>query len=71
MPRERRLRPFLRGTKIALDAPDNARLSAWQRDRLLLTWCARQRPWEIEEEVIGRLGPPLNSAGNAAHGFYP
>jgi hypothetical protein len=28
------LRPFLRGTKVALDATDNARLSAWQRERL-------------------------------------
>jgi hypothetical protein len=65
------LRPFLRGTKVALEATDNARLSAWQRERLRLTWCARERPWEIEEEVIARLGPPLNSAGNAAHSFYP
>ena len=23
--------------------------------------------WKIEREVIARLGPPLNSAGNAAH----
>jgi hypothetical protein len=65
------LRPFPRGAKVALDATDNARLSAWQREQLLLTWCARERPWEIEGEVIARLGPPLNSAGNAAHGFYP
>jgi len=65
------LRPFLRGTKVALDATDNATVSAWQRERLLLAWCARERPWEIEEEVIAQLGPPLNSAGNAAHSFYP
>jgi hypothetical protein len=30
----------------------------------------RERPWEIERAVIARLGPPLNSGGNAAHGFY-
>src|SRR6266540_7331103 len=54
------LRPFLRGTKVALDATDNARLSAWQREQLLLAWWARERPWEIEEEVIAQLGPPLN-----------
>jgi hypothetical protein len=63
-------RPFLRGTKVALDATDNARLSAWQREQLLLTWHARERPWEIEGEAIARLGPPLNTAGNTAHGFY-
>jgi hypothetical protein len=65
------LRPFPRGTKVALDATDNARRSAWQREQLLLTWCAREHPWEIEGEVIARLGPPLNSASNAAHGFHP
>jgi hypothetical protein len=65
------LQPHLRGTKVALSAHDNARLSAWQRERLLLTSCARERPWEIESEVIARLGPPLNSAANAVHVFYP
>lgn len=65
------LEPFVRGSKIVLDASDNARLSAWQRDALLLTWSARERPWEIEGDVIRQLGPPLNFAGNAAHAFYP
>ena len=64
------LRPFRRGTKVALNPCDNARLSTWQREQLLLTWCTRERPWEIEGEVTARLGPPLNAAGNAAHGFY-
>jgi hypothetical protein len=65
------LRPVMRGTKVALDAPDNARLSQWQGEHLLLTWCPRERPWEIESEVIARLGPPLNSTANAGHAFYP
>jgi hypothetical protein len=65
------LHPLMRGTKVALDVADNARLSRWQREHLLLTWCSRQRPWEIESEVIAQLRPPLNSAGNAAHAFYP
>lgn len=65
------LHPYLRGTKVALSAPENARLSAWQREHLLLTWCAGERPWEIESEVIAQLTPPLNSAGNAEHAFYP
>jgi hypothetical protein len=65
------LHPYLRGTKVALSARDNARLSAWQREHLLLTSCARERPWEIEGEVIAQLGPPLNAAANAAHAFYP
>jgi hypothetical protein len=65
------LHPYLRGMKVALNADDNARLSAWQREHLFLTWCARERPWEIESEVIARLAPPLNSAANAVHAFYP
>jgi hypothetical protein len=65
------LHPYLRGTKIALSASENGRLSAWQREHLLLTSCARERPWETESEVIARLTPPLNSASNAAHAFYP
>jgi hypothetical protein len=64
------LHPYLRGTKVALSAHENTRLSSWQREHLLLTSCPRERPWEIEGEVIGRLGPPLNSVGNAAHAFY-
>jgi hypothetical protein len=65
------LHPHLRGTKVVLTAQDNARLSAWQRQHLSLTACAKERPWEIETEVISKLTPPLNSAGNAAHAFYP
>ncbi len=64
------LHPFVRGAKVALSAADNGRLSAWQREHLLLTSCARERPWEIEGEVIAQLTPPLNSTGNAAHAFY-
>jgi hypothetical protein len=65
------LRPYLRGTKVALSVHDNERLSAWQREHLLLTSCARKRPWEIEAQVIAELAPPLNSAGNEEHLFYP
>lgn len=65
------LHPYLRGTKLALSTDENQRLSACQREHLLLTSCARERPWEIESEVIAQLAPPLNSAGNAAHAFYP
>jgi GIY-YIG catalytic domain len=64
------LQPYLRGTKVALSAHDNARLSAWQREHLLLTSFAQEQPWEIESEVIAQFGPPLNSAANSAHAFH-
>ena len=64
------LTPLERGERVLLGGDDNARLSAWQRDNLLLTWCVREQPWQIELAVIARLRPPLNSAGNAGHPFY-
>ena len=65
------LHPYFRAKKVALSADDNRRLSAWQGEHLLLTSCAQELPWEIESEVIAKLAPPLNSAGNALHPFYP
>lgn len=73
------LHPYVLRTKVALSASDNRRLSAWQREQLLLTWCARERPWEIESEVIAQLTPPLerlmarfpeDQAGNTALAQY-
>jgi hypothetical protein len=64
------LNPYMRGTKVALEPVENARLSQWQRQNLSLTWCTRRRPWDIEHDVIRKLSPPLNSAGNATHPFY-
>jgi hypothetical protein len=33
-------------------------------------WCEPEWPWEVESEVIARMQPPLNSAGNRDHPFY-
>lgn len=64
------LTPVVATDRVLLSREDNARLSAWQRDNLRLTWCVRERPWEIERELIALMHPPLNSAGNATHPFY-
>jgi hypothetical protein len=37
----------------------------------MLTWCERARPWEVENQVISLMQPPLNAEGNAAHPFHP
>jgi hypothetical protein len=51
---------FVRGTKVASSAADNGRLSAWQREHLLLTSCVKRTTvGEIEGELIAQLTPPL------------
>ena len=63
--------PLARREKVVLSSDNNTDLSRWQRNALRLTWCVRRRPWEIEDEVIALMQPPLNCAANASHPFYP
>lgn len=65
------LTPRKTASKVVLDREDNARLREWQLGHLYLTWCERERPWEVEGAVVALMEPPLNSAGNSAHPFYP
>lgn len=65
------LKPRATIKKVVLDRDDNGRLRQWQFDHLSLTWCERERPWEIEDAVIALMQPPLNSAANRTHPFYP
>ena len=64
------LRPRSTIKKVVLDSDDNARLRQWQFDNLSITWCERERPWEVEDAVIAKMQPPLNSAANQEHPFY-
>ena len=68
---ELELVPLARGEKVVLNRDGNRELSRWQRDNLRLSWCVRPRPWEIEDDVIALMKPPLNSSANASHPFYP
>jgi hypothetical protein len=68
--RELNLHPKRTATKVLLPSEENRRLSAWQREHLQLTWCVTGQPWVREQEVIARMEPPLNLAGNASHPFY-
>jgi hypothetical protein len=64
------LHPYRTTTKVSLDEGDNSRLREWQFANLRLSWCERERPWEIEEAVIQAMQPPLNTAGNSSHPFF-
>lgn len=57
-------------TKSVLPGSQNKALSNWQEEHLRLTWVEHDEPWLIEDEVIARLQPPLNLAGNASHPFH-
>jgi hypothetical protein len=49
---ELNLQPRRAAKKVVLSTADNVRLREWQFARLRLTWCARERAWEIEYDVI-------------------
>jgi hypothetical protein len=48
------------GGKVRLDRRDNAALSAWLREHLLLRWAVVRAPWRYEREVIAEMEPPMN-----------
>jgi hypothetical protein len=48
---------------VPIDA-DEARLSAWMRQLLRVTWAQHPEPGAVEAGVIGELAPPLNQAHN-------
>ncbi len=64
------LSPVRTKKKVVLTREQNATLSAWQHDHLRVTWCPRSQPWLVEDEVIARMRPPLNLAGNTSHPFH-
>ena len=55
--------------KLRFTTEDNAALTAWQFEHLLLTWAVTTEPWQIEAQVIADLKPPLNVDHNSAHVF--
>lgn len=60
--------PLMQSSAVLL-ADDNRALTIWQHENLRLNWAVQPKPWTIEHEVIKRLNPPLNLAGNKSHPF--
>ena len=46
-------------------------LSAWMSENAFVSWVIRERPWELEHELITTVDLPLNLDGNVAHRFHP
>jgi hypothetical protein len=47
------------------------KLSAWMAENAFVSWVVRDRPWELEDALIGRLDLPLNLKGNSRNPFHP
>src|SRR5215469_10208034 len=46
-------------------------LSAWMAENAYVSWVVRERPWELEDELIATLDLPLNLQGNPHNQFHP
>ena len=46
-------------------------LSAWMSENAFVSWVIRERPWELEQDLIGAVDLPLNLEGNIGHRFHP
>jgi hypothetical protein len=46
-------------------------LSAWMSENAFVSWVIRERPWELEHDLIAAVDLPLNLEGNIGHRFHP
>jgi hypothetical protein len=53
---------FIRGEQV---------LSDWMAENAFVSWVARERPWDLEGELIRELDLPLNLQGNSRNAFHP
>ena len=45
-------------------------LSRWMEQHAFVSWAVRQRPWELEDELIATVDLPLNLDGNRRNAFH-
>jgi hypothetical protein len=58
------------GNRMTFVAGERA-LSAWMAENAYVSWVVRDRPWELEDELIAALDVPLNLKGNSRNQFHP
>jgi hypothetical protein len=46
-------------------------LSSWMAENACVSWVVRERPWELEAELIASLDLPLNLQANSHNQFHP
>jgi hypothetical protein len=57
------------GTRMTFVEGEQA-LSAWMTENAYVSWAVRERPWELEDELIATLDLPLNLQGNPHNQFH-
>jgi hypothetical protein len=62
----RRIGPGTRRTFVAGEQI----LSAWMADNAFVSWVIRERPWELEDDLIAAVDLPLNLEGNSRNRFH-
>ena len=45
-------------------------LSQWMAQHAFVSWIVRDRPWELEDQLIATLDLPLNLEGNSRNAFH-
>lgn len=58
------------GTRMTFVEGEQA-LSAWMAENAHVSWAVRDRPWELEDDLIATLDLPLNLQGNPFNQFHP
>jgi len=51
-------------------AEGEQKLSAWMAENAHVSWIVRDRPWELEDDLIAALDLPLNLQGNPRNRFH-
>ena len=64
-----RLRRVGSGNRMTFIEGEQA-LSAWMAENAYVSWIVRDRPWELEDELITALDLPLNLQGNPHNRFH-
>jgi hypothetical protein len=57
------------GTRKTFAAGEQV-LSAWMSDNAFVSWVIRERPWELEHDLIAAVDLPLNLEANSRNRFH-
>ena len=65
------LRRIGSGKRMTFTALGEEKLSVWMAANAYVCWVEVDKPWKLEDQLIGTLSLPLNLRGNQNHAFHP